>query len=98
MMNLDCFINYPHGPFLDDVSIIDEGFVDGLEPSDTSSLPDLEDIFIPGPHGRGEDDKGDIHITNDGGDVVVIDIDICIVIVISIGIAFNMMLQKWVRI
>ena len=93
-MNPDWFINYPHGAFLDDVSLIDEGFVDDLDASDTSSLPDLEDIFIPVPHVSVEDDKGLAHMADGGGDVIVIVIVICIVIVIGVGIAFTMMLQK----
>ena len=93
-MNPDWFINYPYGPFLDDVDNIDEGFVDDSAASDTSSLPDLEDIFIPVPHNNEEDDERLGHVKNDGGDIIVIVIAICIVIVIGICIAFTMTHQK----
>ena len=89
-MNPDWFINYPHGAFLDDVSLIDEGFVDDLDASDTSSLPDLEDIFIPAPQVVEEDGDGLGHVSSDGGDIIDIVIASCIVIVIGIGMAFTM--------
>ena len=49
-MNPRWFVNYPYGQFLDVANVKDEGFVGESDALDTSSLPDLEDIFIPAPH------------------------------------------------
>ena len=111
------FANYPYGPFLDDISLIDEGFVDDsdtwaasphpclenifipappadagfADESDTSSLPDLEDIFTPATHDDGE---GLAHGPDDGGHIINIVITVCILSVIGIGMASAIMKQS----
>ena len=89
-MNPRWFVNYPYGQFLDVANVKDEGFVGESDALDTSSLPDLEDIFIPAPQVVEEDGDGLGHVSSDGGDIIDIVIASCIVIVIGIGMAFTM--------